>query len=263
MMKFKAVVEYDGTLYHGWQLQPQRPTIQGELEKVLLRLSGGLIRVHGAGRTDSGVHAVGQVAHFEMAWTASPEKLRGACNALLPKDILIRCVEPAEPKFHARHSALSKTYLYQILDRPLRSCFRRYYTWHVPFGLDVAKMNEAADHLLGCHDFAAFGAPTDGTDSTIREMLFTQWARDPGSGLLQFTITGSGFLRYMVRSLVGTLVMVGQGKISQQRFQDVLVSRNRAAAGQTAPPHGLFLAAVSYGNQAEFELDGTGPIDIR
>lgn len=246
MKRFVAVLEYDGTEYHGWQLQKDLPTIQGALEEVLGRILQRPTRVHGSGRTDAGVHAVGQVAHFEADWTDDVIALQRACNALLPPDIAVRRIESAEADFHARHSAVSKTYVYRILNSVLRSPLLRWFAWHVPYALDVPRMNKAAAMLVGTHDFAAFGAPTNGTPSTMREILHAHWAMDNIDHLLTFTICGTGFLRYMVRSLVGTLVQVGAGKRTPADFAAVFDSRDRAQAGPTAPPHGLCLQRVDY-----------------
>jgi len=248
MNKFKAVVEYDGTGYHGWQLQKDLPTIQGQMEKALERILGTPTRVHGAGRTDAGVHAVGQVAHFLANWSHPPEELGRACNAMLPQDITVRSLEHAAGDFHARHSARSKTYVYRILNLPLRSPLLRLYSWHVPYPLDLRSMESAAASLAGSHDFAAFGSPTDGTPSTVREVLQARWDKDQVDGLLEFTICGTGFLRYMVRSLVGTLVLVGSRKIKPEDFRDILESRDRSKSGPTAPPQGLCLKSVQYGS---------------
>jgi len=246
MSKFKAVVEYDGTAYHGWQLQKDLPTIQGQLEKALERILGTSIRVHGAGRTDAGVHAVGQVAHFIADWSHPSADLLRACNAVLPQDITVRSVEHAADDFHARHSALSKAYVYRILNVPLRSPLLRLYSWHVPYPLDSGLMQAATTHLVGSHNFAAFGAATDGTPSTVREVLHARWDIDQDDGLIQFTICATGFLRYMVRSLVGTLVFVGRKKIRPEEFFQILESRDRSKSGPTAPPHGLCLKSVEY-----------------
>jgi tRNA pseudouridine38-40 synthase len=246
MKKFVALLEYDGTCYHGWQLQSGVPTIQEALESALERILGKATRVHGAGRTDAGVHATGQVAHFVADLRHSEQDLQRACNALLPDDITVISVRSAAADLHARHSALSKTYTYCILNRPLRSSLARAYSWHVPQLLDLAAMERAAQLLVGSHDFAAFGAPTDGTPSTVREILEAFWQRDDAGETLRFTIRGSGFLRYMVRSIVGTLVPVGLGKIEAQEFLSILESRDRSKAGPTAPPHGLFLEWVEY-----------------
>jgi len=247
MNKFKAVVEYDGTAYHGWQLQKDLPTIQGQMEKALERILGISTRVHGAGRTDAGVHAVGQVAHFIADWSHPSTDLLRACNAMLPQDITVRSLEHAADDFHARHSAHSKAYVYRILNVPLRSPLLRFYSWHIPYLLDSDLMQVATTHLAGSHDFAAFGAPTDGTPSTVREVLRARWDIDHDDGLLQFTICATGFLRYMVRSLVGTLVFVGRRKIRPEDFMKILESRDRSKSGPTAPPHGLCLKSVEYG----------------
>lgn len=246
MKRFAAVLEYDGTNYHGWQLQKDIPTVQGALEEALGHILGRPTRVCGAGRTDAGVHAVGQVAHFEADWTSDPVALQRACNALLPPDIAVRRMSRAAAQFHARHSAASKTYIYTIFNSALRSPMLRWFAWHVPYALDLSRMNEAAAHLAGTHDFAAFGSPTDGTPSTTRTILDALWASDDTEGLITFTISGTGFLRYMVRSIVGTLVQVGNGKITPALFADILQSRDRSRAGPTARPHGLCLHRVDY-----------------
>ena len=239
-------MEYDGTAYHGWQLQKGPPTIQGAMERVLAAILKAPTRVHGAGRTDSGVHATGQVAHFEARWRHSTDALQRACNALLPPDIAVRSIQPVTDDFHARHSARTKTYVYQILSHPVPSPLKRLYWWHIPERLDVLKMAEAAEVLRGSHDFSAFGSPTDGTPSTVREILAAEWEAKLHDGTLAFTIQGTGFLRYMVRSLVGTLVMVGRGKMLPEQLHRVLKSRNRALAGPTAPAYGLCLVSVEY-----------------
>ncbi len=246
MAKFRAVIEYDGTSYHGWQLQPSVPTVQGEVERALERILGRPTRVHAAGRTDAGVHASGQVIHFPAEWSHGGERLQKACNSLLPGDITVREVKDASPEFHARYSAVSKTYVYRILNRVVRTSLERLYVWHVPYRLDVGAMQDAASALVGAHDFAAFGLPTDGTPSTVREILEASWLPDSAADVFTFTVRGTGFLRYMVRSLVGTQVMVGRGKIPPEGFRDILRSRDRNRSGPTAPPMGLTLAHVDY-----------------
>ncbi len=248
MPKFRAVLEYDGTGYHGWQLQPCVATVQGEVERALERILSRPTRVHAAGRTDAGVHASGQVIHFAAEWSHGGVRLQKACNALLPGDITVRAVEDASPEFHARHSAVSKIYVYRILNRVVRSSLERLYVWHVPYRLDVGAMQNAGSAIMGAHDFAAFGLPTDGTPSTVREILESSWLLDAATDVLTFTVRGTGFLRYMVRSLVGTMVMVGRGKIIPDGFRDILGSRDRNRSGPTAPPTGLTLAHVDYGN---------------
>jgi len=246
MARYKAVVEYDGTAYHGWQLQNDLPTIQGALETALEKILGRLARIYGSGRTDAGVHAVGQVAHVVADWNHSEQDLRRAWNAVLPPDIVILSVEQCADDFDARHSAHSKTYQYRIRNEPDRSPLQRLYAWHVPYPLDVSLMQAAADATLGSHDFAAFGLPTEGTQSTIREMLSARWERHNSNGMLEFTICGTGFLRYMVRMLAGTMVRVGSKKISPESFSTILASCERTGTGPAAPPHGLFLVSVDY-----------------
>ncbi len=242
-----AVVEYDGTAYHGWQWQKDVPTVQGEMERALARIVGSPVRIHAAGRTDAGVHATGQVTHFLASWSATCGQLRKGWNALLHKDVAVRHLGLAPDDFHARHSAHSKTYVYRILNRTVRSPLERLYSWHLPYQLDLYLMREAGEHLLGSHNFAAFGSPTDGTPSTVREILEARWDVGSRDGSLHFTIRGTGFLRYMVRSLVGTLVLVGKKKVSPSDFLRVMRSCDRSQSGPTAPPHGLCLESVDYG----------------
>jgi tRNA pseudouridine38-40 synthase len=244
MGKFRAILEYDGTAYHGWQLQPDVPTVQGAVEQALEKITSGPVRVHGAGRTDAGVHAKGQVAHFTSDWSRSVAELQRALNAVLPHDVAIRELTVAADDFHARHSAISKTYKYTILNQTLRSPLFRLYAWHIDQQLDITAMNLAAEHLIGSHDFSSFGALTDGTTSPVREILAADWEHEAEN--LCFTIIGTGFLRYMVRSLVGTMVMVGRGKIRPSDFKNILESTDRSMSGPTAPPHGLCLMSVRY-----------------
>jgi tRNA pseudouridine38-40 synthase len=246
MPKFKAILEYDGAAYHGWQLQKDASTVQGAVEASLQRILGAAVRVYGAGRTDAGVHAEGQTIHFTAEWPHESEKLLRGLNALLPEDVVALSLELASEDFHARHSAKTKTYRYQILCRAIRSGLGRGTAWHVPWPLDVAAMNEAASFLMGTHDFAAFGRPTDGTPSTVRSIISAEWAFDADSAMAVFTITGSGFLRRMVRSVVGSLVEVGTGKVAPAHIAATLESRDRSKAGKTAPAHGLFLQEVFY-----------------
>jgi len=216
------------------------------MEFALERILGRATRVYGAGRTDAGVHAVGQVAHFGAEWKHPVKSLQNACNALLPSDIAVRSLRQASDDFHARHRAVSKTYVYTILNSRIRSPLHRLYAWHVPCELNVALMAEATCNLIGVHDFAAFGSATDGTPSTVREIMKASWDRDLGRVVLGFTIRGSGFLRYMVRSLVGTLVQVGMEKIGPSDFLAILKSGDRSRSGPTAPAHGLCLQSVQY-----------------
>ncbi len=246
MDKLKAVIQYDGTSYCGWQFQPDVPTIQGEIEKVLGRILQAQTRIHGAGRTDSGVHASGQVAHFSVNWRHDLEKLQKALNSLLPQDISVIDLQKTTPDFHARHGAVSKTYIYSVFNEKIKSPFHRFYSCHVPQSLDLEQMNLASDWLIGTHDFAAFGAPTDGTPSTVRQIFSAKWKVDQSHQTLIFTIRGSGFLRYMVRTLVASLIRVGKREISSDHVKLVLDSRDRSLAIGKASACGLSLARVDY-----------------
>lgn len=243
--KIALVLEYDGTDYFGFQKQVRERTIQAELEQVLYRVTGNPCRVIGAGRTDTGVHARGQVAHFQTNWIHPWMELMRAINALLPQDIAVRRLVPVPAEFHARRSALSRTYRYTIWNRPVRSPLVARQVHHVPHpDLDVAAMQAAACYLLGRHDFASFGSsPTGG--HTVREVLAAQWRREEGRVLLD--VEANAFLRHMVRSLVGTFLKVGSGRLTPAEFAAILEARDRGAAGPTAPGRGLSLERVRYG----------------
>ncbi len=257
MKKYAAVVQYDGTNYHGWQLQKGVTTIQGSMEQALEKICGEPIRVHGAGRTDSGVHSLGQVAHFSVDWKNKTQDLRRALNALLPPDIATVTLTEAPEDFHSRYWAKNKTYVYHILNQPLRSPLQRLYSWHIPIDLDVKAIRQSVVYLKGEHDFAAFGSATDGTPSTVRMVLDASWEQTTSDNLYRFTIIGTGFLRYMVRSIVGTLVDIGRGKISPEAMKLILQSCDRSMSGPTAPPHGLFLESVDYGGNLLWRLSDT------
>lgn len=247
MRTLKLTLQYDGTAYVGWQRQPNGPTIQALLEDAIARLEGEPVAVHGAGRTDAGVHALAQVASVRVNNALDEPTLRRALNAVLPRDVRITGVEAAAPAFHARFSARAKTYEYRLVDAPIISPFLRQYAWHVPQPLDLAAMRTAADVLVGTHDFAAFqgsGSAVVSTERTVSALTI-----EAGAGFdrpLRIRVTADGFLRHMVRNIVGTLVEVGAGRLNAARPRAVLESRDRSRAGPTAPPHGLFLADVAY-----------------
>ncbi len=246
MEKLKAVIQYDGTSYCGWQFQPDVPTIQGEFETVLSRIVQSNTRIHGAGRTDSGVHAFGQVAHFSVNWRHDLIKLQRGLNSLLPQDISVLNLERVTRDFHARHDSSSKTYVYTILNSCVKSPFHRFFSCHIPQPLALDLMNLASASIVGTHDFSSFGAPTDGTPSTVRQVFSAQWTHDPDNGLLRFYITGSGFLRYMVRTIVATLIRVGKGEIVPDHLKIILESCDRSLAIGKAPACGLCLTQVNY-----------------
>lgn len=234
---------YDGTAYAGFQIQPNVPTVQGELERVLAVICGEPVRITGAGRTDAGVHASGQVIDLRTTSGLATEELERGVNALLPEDIAISSLEPAEDSFHARFSATGRTYEYRIRNAPVRDpLWTRREHWH-PAELDVAAMRAAAAHLIGRHDFAAFAAGESG-ERTVKR---AEWISE--GSVLRFEIESDAFLRGMVRGIVGTLLWVGRGKLTVERFAEVLAAGDRALAGPSAPAKGLCLVAVRYGGE--------------
>lgn len=246
-MRVRAVIAYDGTDYGGFQRQANAPTVQGALETALARVTQEAITVLAAGRTDAGVHARGQVIAFDTVWRHELSDLRRALNAVLPADISVQEVEEAAPDFHPRYDAHSRHYRYTLYNAPVRWPLGRRYSLHVAAPLDVAAMQRAAQSLVGEHDFATFGRPPQGavgTGVTVRRVLVAEWRGEPSH--LTFDIEANAFLYRMVRSIVGTLLQVGRGKMSVEKFVAVLASCDRSRAGPTAPPHGLCLVEVKY-----------------
>jgi tRNA pseudouridine38-40 synthase len=244
MRTLKLVLEYDGSNYCGWQVQEDEPTIQGVLEQALAKIVGERVRVHGAGRTDAKVHALGQVVSVRLASGLPPEVLQRALNSLLPRDVVVHQAEDAPEDFHARYSALGKTYVYRILNRPVRSPLRLRYVWHVPRPLDVEAMTEAAASLLGSHDFSSFRA--SGSEVRTSERTIMALTLDREGDEIVLHSTANGFLRHMVRTIVGTLVEVGHGQRTPPEVKRILAARDRHLAGMTAPPQGLYLVQVLY-----------------
>jgi tRNA pseudouridine38-40 synthase len=249
-MNYKLLIQYDGTDFHGWQRQESDRTIQGELERVLGVLEGRDVSVIGSGRTDAGVHAEGQVANVVLAKSFTPEKLRAAINGNLWRDIRVMNVEYAAEEFHARFSAKKKTYIYRIVNAPVMSPFWRRFALHESNPLDVNAMQSASRLLLGEHDWTAFSAAQSDADNRVRNVIDcgfeTSWDDRAGSMLIEFRITANGFLRYMVRSIVGTLLEVGLGTRDSDTIQTAMVNGDRTLAGRTAPPQGLCLHRVEY-----------------
>jgi tRNA pseudouridine38-40 synthase len=242
---FRIVVEYDGTAYHGWQRQKQDPSIQGALEQALARMTGQSLTVNGSGRTDAGVHALGQVANFHCRTRLGPMELLKGLNSLLPADIAIRACDSVPLDFHARFDARWKSYQYRILNRPVRPALDRHRVWHIYRSLDLAAMRAALPHIIGTHDFRAFentGSPRSTTVRTVRQADL----RREGDGCLIFEVSANGFLKFMVRNLVGTLVAVGLGRLAPQEVAVIRQSGDRRRAGAAPPPEGLYLLHVTY-----------------
>jgi tRNA pseudouridine38-40 synthase len=244
MRRFKLTLEYDGTAYHGWQVQPDLPTIQGALQDCLARLAKGPVVVRGAGRTDAGVHALGQVASFAADLRLAPEALCRALNGLLPRDIAVRHAIEAEAGFDAQFSARARTYRYTVLSRETRSALAARTSLFVPPPLELSAMQAAAAVLEGTHDFSAFRAGACAARSPVRTVHSSLWRQ--GGDFWQFEITADGFLQHMVRILVGTMLEIGRGRRDPAAMAAVLASRDRRRAGKTVPPHGLCLVQVHY-----------------
>lgn len=245
MTRYRATLAYDGAAYQGFQRQAAgTPTIQACLEQALAVLAEGkTVRVIGAGRTDTGVHASGQVIAFDLDWHHGVQALRSALNANLPPDVAIVAVQETHDGFHPRYDAVSRTYAYRITVAAVRDPLRRLRAWHQPGPLVVDAMQHAAHTLLGTHDFSAFGTPPKG-DNSVRTVYSAHW--DVAEGGLRFTIQADAFLYRMVRRIVGTLVLVGQGRMTVEEFRQILASRDPARAAAPAPPQGLVLVAVHY-----------------
>jgi tRNA pseudouridine38-40 synthase len=243
-VNIKLTIEYDGTNYHGWQIQPNGESIQSVLERALSTFLGAPTRITGSGRTDAGVHALGQVANFFSAKERDPYRIQRALNALTPQDIAIKSVEIAPAAFDARRDGRSRVYEYRILNRSSPSPFHLNRAWHVHDSLDVAAMRQAIGCLEGEHDFSSFRAA--GCDAAHPVRTVYRASLEPRGELLVLTLEATAFLRHMVRNIVGTLVEVGRGARPAGSFVELLQSRDRTKAGPTAPPHGLFLIEVKY-----------------
>ena len=244
MRTVKLTVAYDGTDFVGWQRQGRGVSVQGLIEDVLTAIDGAPVTLHGAGRTDAGVHALAQVATARIASAIADGQLARALNAHLPKAIRVIGVTTMPDGFHARFSAISKAYEYRIWNARTLPPFVRLYAWHVIAPLDVEAMRAASAAIVGEHDFAAFRSARSTNHTTVRAITSADWTVD--GPLLTFQIAGKGFLRYMVRSLVGTLVEIGRGLRPADEMARVLASRDRTGAGRTAPARGLFLVKVDY-----------------
>lgn len=258
MPNWKLTLTYDGTAYHGWQIQPGLPTIQGELQAALGRILGESPLPQGSGRTDAGVHALGQVASFPLKAPIPAENLGRALNRTLPAAIRITEAVEVPESFHARHSATGKTYEYRIFRGTLCSPFLARYVHGCRWKLDLDALHEAAEQVVGEHDFVSLAASDDdltgrSTDpeqqetekSTIRTIFSSQWSEEAGD-LLIYRVRGNGFLHHMVRNLVGTMLEIARGQFPAGSMPSILAAQSRSAAGPTAPARGLFLHSVEY-----------------
>jgi tRNA pseudouridine38-40 synthase len=266
---WKLILAYDGTDFHGWQVQPGKPTIQGELQAALSRVTGESPLPQGSGRTDAGVHALAQVASFFLTAPIPPENLRRALNRTLPSSIRIAEAKIEQSaSFHARHSAIAKIYEYRILRSELCSPFMSRYVYHCPWPLDFHSLEQSASLFVGEHDFLSFAAtdpdvtartswlesefsPSQEAPSTVRTILSSSWQRHTSDGgeLWVYRVRGNGFLHHMVRNLVGTMLESGRGHFPPDRITEILAARSRPAAGPTAPARGLFLHSVEYSDE--------------
>ncbi|HEV2287599.1 MAG TPA: tRNA pseudouridine(38-40) synthase TruA [Candidatus Acidoferrales bacterium] len=251
MRNIKLTLAYDGSAFHGWQIQPGLATIQGSLTDVIRKITQEHISIHGASRTDTGVHALGQVASFRTQSALAADELQRACNALLPSTIRVVAAEEFGPDFHARWQALEKTYHYRIFRGSVLSPFDFRRVLHYPYPLNEAAMVNAAKLFEGEHDFTSFAASSGSEDvdkdrSPVRIILCSEFARKPEQEELVYLVTGRSFLRYMVRKIVGTLLDVGRGKLCPSDIPNLFEARDRSRSGPTVPPDGLYLVSLKY-----------------
>ncbi len=245
MRNIRLTIEYDGTNYLGWQKQPQGSTVQEEIEKALKNMTGEDISILGSGRTDSGVHAFAQVANFETNSNIKPIKFQMGLNSSLPLDITISDAKEVDLDFHAQFSSKSKTYIYKIFNNDSPSALFRKRAWFMPLELDIDEMREAAEHLIGEHDFKAFAQAGIEVRTTVRNVLNVSLEQKDNNMIL-FSIEAKGFLKRMVRLIIGTLVQVGKGKITPTDFAEILDSGVKTKFVYAAPPQGLYLKEVKY-----------------
>ena len=244
MRNIKILLQFDGSNYHGWQIQPNAVTVQEEVSRAVSQITKEDIKVFGCSRTDAKVHAKFYVGSFKTSSTVPANRLPFALNSLLPDDISCIGAEEADEDFHAITSAKRKTYIYKIDNSPIRNAFLKNYAWHYPGKLDFEKMREASKYFLGTHDFLAFAAA--GFTAKTTERTIFDLTLEKEDNIITVKITGDGFLYNMVRIISGTLVWVGLGKIKPEEISDIIKSKKRENAGITAPPEGLYLWGVEY-----------------
>jgi len=268
MHNIKLTLAYDGTDFHGWQIQRGQSTIQGALTDVVRKLTGEKLTLHGAGRTDAGVHAAGQVAHFKTHSELTPAELERAFNALLPPAIRVLAAEEVGPEFHARWQAQAKTYQYRIYRGRVVPPFEWRYVLHYPYPLDLPAMAAAAGEFEGEHDFASFAASSGSEDddrepATSRVIYRSEVEVTDDGHVIMYAVRGRSFLRYMVRKIVGTLLEVGRGKLSPADIARLFEMRDRSRSGPTVPPQGLCLISVEYPDPAASLTRSVGPAGPR
>lgn len=243
-MKIRIKLEYDGSNYSGWQLQVEQDSIQARLEAALGQIFSRPVRVYGSGRTDAGVHALGQVGAFDLPRNFPPDELKRAMNALLPPDIAIVEASAVSDDFDPRRDARSRAYEYRVINRDRRSPFDYRYAWLIPFRLNLDAMNEAARRFVGEHDFASFRSLGSEETTTVRCVSVSEWSRE-GERFF-YRVEASSFMRHMVRTMVATMVEVGRGRLPPEQVTALIGARNRSLAPASAPPQGLFLIEVRY-----------------
>jgi tRNA pseudouridine38-40 synthase len=253
-MNYKLLIQYDGTDFHGWQSQDGFRTVQGEIERALSLIEGKSVAVHGSGRTDAGVHAEGQVASVEIQREIAPRKLRAAINGNIGRDVRVLEAEEVSSEFHARYSALEKTYVYRVMNAPVMSPFWSRYAQHEGRPLDLARMQTAAELFLGRHDWTAFSAAQSDVEDRVRTItaahISESFDERSHSTLVEIKVTAEGFLRYMVRSIAGTLMAVGRSELDQSAVGEAIERGVRPVIATTAPACGLTLLSVKYGSLA-------------
>jgi len=245
MKNLKLTIEYEGANYHGWQFQPNSPTIQGIIQEKILTITGEKVKLIGAGRTDAGVHAAGQIANFRLKKDIPLSNLWKGLNSLLPRDIRITDIQQVEDDFHARYHAKSKEYKYQIFTGMILSPFLYRYVYHLPLKLGLEEMFAAAELFIGKHNFAPFSPAVRGKKNAIREVFSSSFIQQ--KEMLNYRIRANGFLHYMVRNIVGSLIEIGKGKLTKESLVGLLDNPQRSGlVAPTAPPQGLFLMKIEY-----------------
>jgi tRNA pseudouridine38-40 synthase len=245
--RIKCIISYDGTFFSGYQVQPEKRTVQGELEKVLEKIhKGQFTKVISSGRTDAGVHAIGQVIHFDSSLAMDSFAWKRALNALIPDDIVIKHVEYVDDSFHSRFGTSSKEYRYKVSLSKEIDVFKRHFVYHYPYAFNVDEVKKAANYCIGTHDFSSFCASNTDVKDKVRTINYIDILQEGDE--MTFCFNGNGFLYNMVRILVGTLLEVGNGKRNAVQMKEIIKGENRALAGKTAPAHGLYLWQVNYNN---------------